>query len=338
MLKRILVTGGAGFIGSNFVRYLLRGYNGVQVVNLDALTYAGNRDNLSDLLAHPGHQFVPGDVADRALVAALLKEQAIEAVVHFAAESHVDRSITGPEVFVRTNVGGTLALLEEARAHGVGRFLHISTDEVYGSLGPTGRFTEATPLEPSNPYSASKAGADLLALAYHRTFGLPVIVARPSNNFGPYQFPEKLVPLMIVNALTEKPLPVYGDGQQVRDWLYVEDHCRALDLLLHGGRAGEVYNIGGGHECRNLELVERVTELIDQHLGLTGARSTSRLITFVADRPGHDRRYASDSGKLERELGWQRAVSFDEGLRRTVGWYVTQERWWRRILSGEYRS
>jgi dTDP-glucose 4,6-dehydratase len=338
MFKRILVTGGAGFIGSNFVRYLLSSREGVQVVNLDALTYAGNRENLSEFDSHPGYHFVRGDICDRKLVESLLEEHAIEAIVDFAAESHVDRSIAGPEVFVRTNVGGTLVLLEAARAHGVARFLQISTDEVYGSLGPEGFFTEQTPLDPNNPYSASKAGADLLALSYHRTFGLPVVITRTSNNYGPYQFPEKLIPLAITNALVGKPLPVYGDGQNVRDWIYVEDNCRALDLVLSEGRTGEIYNIGGGNEWKNIELVEKLTELIDERLGLAAERSTRRLITFVTDRPGHDRRYATNSSKIERELNWRRAVSFEEGLRRTVDWYITHERWWRRIQSGEYRQ
>jgi len=338
VFNRILVTGGAGFIGSNFVRYLLGSRKGVTVVNLDALTYAGNKENLSEFASHPNYHFVHGDIRDRELVAGLLKEHAIEAIVNFAAESHVDRSIEGPEVFVRTNVGGTLTLLEAARAHGIERFLQISTDEVYGSLGPEGFFTEETPLRPNNPYSASKAGADLLALSYLRTFGLPVLITRTSNNYGPYQFPEKLIPLMITNALVGKPLPVYGDGQNVRDWIYVEDNCRALDLALNEGRIGEVYNIGGGNEWKNIELVEQLTGLIDEHLGLSGERSTRRLITSVADRLGHDRRYATDSSKIELELGWQRAVSFEEGLRRTVEWYIKNERWWRRIQSGEYRS
>jgi dTDP-glucose 4,6-dehydratase len=338
MLTRLLVTGGAGFIGSNFVRHLLSGREGMHVVNLDALTYAGNRDNLAEFISHPNHHFVHGDISDRALLESLLKDYAIEAIVNFAAQSHVDRSLEDAEVFIRTNVGGTAALLEAARACGITQFLQISTDEVYGSLPAEGFFTETTPLHPNNPYSASKAGADLLVLAYHRTFGLPVVIARPSNNFGPYQFPEKLVPLMIVNALNNQPLPIYGDGQQVRDWLYVEDNCRALELILRNGRAGEVYNIGGGNEWKNIELVEKLTDLLDQHLGLTGERSTRRLITFVTDRLGHDRRYATDSSKIERELGWQRAVSFEEGLRRTVAWYVTRERWWRRIQSGEYRN
>ncbi len=338
MLNRLLITGGAGFIGSNFVRYLLSNYRGVLVVNLDALTYAGNRDNLSDLETHPGYRFVHGDIRDRELVAKLLQEYAIEAIAHFAAESHVDRSIAGPEAFVETNVKGTLSLLEAARAHSVKRFLQVSTDETYGSLGPEGFFTEETPLHPNNPYSASKAGADLLALSYHQTFGLPVLITRTSNNYGPYQFPEKLIPLMITNAISGKPLPVYGDGQNVRDWIYVEDNCRALDLVLRQGRVGEVYNIGGGNEWKNIELVEKLTGLLDQYLGLTGERSTQRLITFVTDRPGHDRRYATDSSKIERELAWQPKVYFEEGLRRTVEWYINNERWWRRILSGEYRE
>ncbi|HZS07241.1 MAG TPA: dTDP-glucose 4,6-dehydratase [Blastocatellia bacterium] len=337
MYHRILVTGGAGFIGSNYVRFLLKGRKGVFVVNLDALTYAGNRDNVREFESRADYRFVHGDITDRELVSSLLREHDIEAVVNFAAESHVDRSIAGAEAFVRTNVGGTLAMLDAARAHGVKKFLQIGTDEVYGSLGPEGFFTEETPYHPNNPYSASKAGADLLALSYQRTFGLPVVITRTSNNYGPHQFPEKLIPLMITSALTGKPLPVYGDGQNVRDWIYVEDNCRALDLVLAGGRVGEVYNIGGGNEKKNIEIVNLLCESIDARLGLSGEKSTKKLITWVEDRLGHDRRYATDSAKIERELGWRNEISFEEGMRRTVDWYVSNEDWWKRIQTGEYR-
>lgn len=322
----ILVTGGAGFIGSNHVRYLLDNSED-RVVNLDLLTYAGNLENLAGCEDHPRYRFVRGDVRDRALLRGLLAGESIEAVVHFAAESHVDRSVEGPEVFVTTNVLGTEILLEESRAAGVGRFVMVSTDEVYGSLGSDGLFTEQTPLAPNSPYAASKAAADLLCRAFHHTYGFPVVVTRCSNNYGPYQFPEKLIPLMIANALEGKALPVYGDGLQVRDWLFVEDHCRAVDLAMRRGRAGAVYNIGGGNEMRNLDLVK----LLLDRLGLG-----HDLITFVTDRPGHDRRYAIDASRITAELGWSPTVDFTTGMARTVDWYLANRPWWEKIRSGRY--
>ncbi len=328
-MKSILVTGGAGFIGSNFVRYVLERHSGVQVVNYDVLTYAGNLENLADVAGNPRYRFVKGDISDRGSVERVIKDYSCDTVVHFAAESHVDRSILGAGVFVRTNVLGTQVLLDVARECGVERFLHVSTDEVYGSLGPTGKFTEQTPLHPNSPYSASKAGSDFLALAAHHTFGLPVIVTRCSNNYGPYQFPEKLIPLMIANALDGRPLPVYGDGLNVRDWLYVGDHCRAIDAVLAGGRTGEVYNIGGNNEWKNIDIVRLV-------LGILGKPES--LITFVKDRPGHDRRYAIDAARITGELGWKPAHTFEEGIRETVQWYVSHETWWRRVLNGSYQD
>ncbi|MBK8165873.1 MAG: dTDP-glucose 4,6-dehydratase [bacterium] len=322
----ILVTGGAGFIGSNHVRFLLANAED-RVVNLDLLTYAGNLENLAGCEDHPRYRFVRGDVRDRALVRGLLADEGIDAVVHFAAESHVDRSVEGPEIFVTTNVLGTEILLEESRAAGVQRFVMVSTDEVYGSLGSEGLFTERTPLAPNSPYAASKAAADLLCRAFHHTFGFPVVVTRCSNNYGPYQFPEKLIPLMIANALEGKALPVYGDGLQVRDWLFVEDHCRAVDLALRHGRPGAVYNIGGGNEMRNLDLVK----LLLDRLGLG-----HDLITFVADRPGHDRRYAIDASCIAAELGWAPTVDFATGMARTVDWYLANRPWWEKIRSGRY--
>ncbi len=325
----ILVTGGAGFIGSNYVRLLLD-EGSDRVVNLDALTYAGNLENLAGCEDHPRYRFVKGDIRDAGLVGQVLADEAIEAIVHFAAESHVDRSIDAPQEFLDTNTRGTLVLLQAALAHGIGRFLQVSTDEVYGSLqAEDAAFHEATPLAPNSPYAASKAAADCLCRAYHHTFGLPVLVTRCSNNYGPYQFPEKLIPLMLANALDERPLPVYGDGQNVRDWLYVEDHCRAIDLVLRRGRPGEVYNIGGRNEWKNLDLVRLLLSLVD--------RSES-LINFVPDRPGHDRRYAMDARKIERELGWVPAHDFPAGLRLTVDWYLTHRDWWEKIRSGDYRS
>jgi dTDP-glucose 4,6-dehydratase len=325
----LLLTGGSGFIGSNLVRWLLEHRPGWRVVNLDKLTYAGNPENLADLADHPRYRFVRGDIGDGALVRRLLEEEKVESVMHLAAESHVDRSILTPAVFIETNVGGTQVLLEAAREAKVGRFLHCSTDEVYGSLGETGLFTEESPLQPSSPYSASKAGSDLLALAYAHTFGLPVVVTRCSNNFGPYQFPEKLIPLMIANALRDQPLPVYGDGKNVRDWIHVSDHCAGLVAALERGRAGQVYNLGGSSERRNLEVVHAVLDLLGK------PRS---LLRFVTDRPGHDRRYAIDAGKARRELGWEPSRRFEEGLASTVGWYVENRGWWERVMSGEYRS
>jgi dTDP-glucose 4,6-dehydratase len=325
----VLVTGGCGFIGSNFVRHLRQARPDWTIVNLDKLTYAGNLENLSDLAGDPRHVFVHGDVGDRPLLDRLCATHQLDAICHLAAESHVDRSITGPEIFVRTNVLGTQVLLEAAVAHKLKRFLMVSTDEVYGSLGPEGAFTETSPLKPSSPYSASKASADLLALAYQHTFGLEVVVTRCSNNYGPYQFPEKLIPLMVVNALKGKPLPVYGDGGNVRDWLHVEDHCQALLLALEQGKSGQVYNIGGGAERRNIDLVKQILRLLDR---------PESLIQFVQDRPGHDRRYAIDPSRIRRELGWTPAHSFEQGLAETVRWYVDHPTWWERVLSGAYRS
>ncbi|MGE5553685.1 MAG: dTDP-glucose 4,6-dehydratase [Betaproteobacteria bacterium] len=324
--RRILVTGGAGFIGSNFIRYWLERHEG-EVVNLDLLTYAGNLENLAGVERNPRYRFVRGDIADRELVDELL--DGVEAVVNFAAESHVDRSIHDAGAFIRTNVAGTQVLLEAARHRGIRRFMQISTDEVYGSLGPTGAFTEETPLAPNSPYSASKAAADLLVRAYHQTYGLDTVITRCSNNYGPYQFPEKLIPLMVTNALEGKELPVYGDGLNVRDWIHVRDHCRAIDLVLHQGRAGGVYNVGAGEERTNLELVRALLRLLDK---------PESLIRFVADRPGHDRRYAIDSTKIRRELGWRPEIPFAEGLRETVEWYGANRLWWEKIKSGEYRE
>ncbi|RLA85290.1 MAG: dTDP-glucose 4,6-dehydratase [Deltaproteobacteria bacterium] len=324
--KTLLVTGGCGFIGSNFIRYILRKYPHYRVINLDKLTYAGNPENLSDLQDDPRYTFLKGDIAEREHVREAM--EGVDWVINFAAESHVDRSIEDPSVFLRTNVMGTYVLLEEAKERGVALFMQISTDEVYGSLGPTGYFTETTPLHPNSPYAASKASADLLVRAYYRTYGLPTIITRCSNNYGPYQFPEKLIPLMISNALEGKELPLYGDGMNVRDWIYVEDHCRALDLILHQGRAGEVYNIGGGCERTNLEVVRTILDLLGK---------PHSLIRFVKDRPGHDRRYAMDFSKLREELGWSPQVSFEEGIRLTIDWYLSHEDWWRKVKSGEYR-
>jgi dTDP-glucose 4,6-dehydratase len=325
----LLLTGGCGFIGSNLVRLLLAERPGWRVVNLDKLTYAGNPENLADLEGHPRYRFVRGDVADGPLVARILEEQGIDAVMHLAAESHVDRSIVEPAVFIQTNVRGTQVLLEAARQRSVARFVHVSTDEVYGSAGPEEAFTEESPLAPSSPYAASKAGSDLLALAYARTFGLPVVVTRCSNNYGPYQFPEKLIPLMIANALRDLPLPVYGDGMNVRDWIHVEDHCRGLLAALEKGRAGEVYNFGAASEQRNIDVVRRVLDLLGKPQGL---------IQHVKDRLGHDRRYAIDAAKARRELGWAPGRAFPEALAGTVAWYLDHRTWWERILSGEYRS
>jgi dTDP-glucose 4,6-dehydratase len=323
----VLVTGGAGFIGSNLVRLLLAERPGWRVVNLDKLTYAGNPENLADLEGNPRYRFVRGDVCNGELVADVFKTERVDAVLHLAAESHVDRSILSPSVFIETNVRGTQVLLEAARELGVKRFVHVSTDEVYGSLGPTGLFTEETPLAPSSPYSASKASSDLLALAYAHTFRLPVVVTRCSNNYGPYQFPEKLIPLMIANALRDLPLPVYGDGMNVRDWIHVEDHCRGLLAALERGEPGQVYNLGGSSERPNLEIVRQV---------LAALGKPESLITYVKDRPGHDRRYAIDWRKAGARLGWAPRRRFEDALGETVRWYVEHRAWWERVLSGEY--
>ncbi|RKG67430.1 dTDP-glucose 4,6-dehydratase [Corallococcus sp. CA054B] len=325
----VLVTGGCGFIGSNLVKYLRRERPDWKIVNLDKLTYAGNLETLADLEGDPRHVFVRGDIANRELVEHLIVQHGIDAVMHLAAESHVDRSILGPEVFIHTNVLGTQQLLEACRARGVKRFLMVSTDEVYGSLGPTGAFTETSPLQPSSPYSASKTSSDLVALAYHHTFKMDVVVTRCSNNYGRYQFPEKLIPLMVVNALHDKPLPVYGDGANVRDWLHVEDHCQGLLVALEKGRAGEVYNIGGGSERRNIEIVKGILGLL---------KKPESLIQYVADRPGHDRRYAIDPTKIRTELGYQPKHTFEQGLAETVTWYVENRAWWERVTSGAYRQ
>ncbi|MGA2618566.1 MAG: dTDP-glucose 4,6-dehydratase [Thermoguttaceae bacterium] len=344
-MPTLLVTGGAGFIGSCFVRECIARRT-ARIVNLDALTYAGNLDSLQAVLGDPDHVFRQGDITDLGLVEQVFAEHRPEAVVHFAAESHVDRSIDAPAQFVLTNVLGTFHLLDAARRYWSGlpeprrsafRFLHVSTDEVYGSLGPTGRFSESSPYDPSSPYSASKAAADHFARAYHRTYGLPVLVSNCSNNYGPYQFPEKLLPLMILNALEGRPLPVYGDGGNVRDWLFVEDHCRALLCLLAKGRPGETYNIGGQCEQTNLEIVRRVCRLVDElRPGLPHAPCT-KLITFVTDRPGHDRRYAIDAEKIRATLGWRPEHDLESGLRRTVGWYLDNPRWVERVQSGKYQ-
>jgi dTDP-glucose 4,6-dehydratase len=325
----VLVTGAAGFIGSNLVRWLHVERPSWRIVNLDKLTYAGNAENLAGVEPGPSYSFVRGDVANAELVAHLLRSEQIEAVLHLAAESHVDRSILAPAIFVETNVLGTQVLLDAARAAGVKRFVQVSTDEVYGSLGSAGLFTEETPLAPSSPYSSSKAAGDLLALAYAHTFGMDVVVTRCSNNYGPYQFPEKLIPLMIANALGDKPLPVYGDGKNVRDWIHVADHCEGIVTALERGKAGQVYNFGGSSERSNIQVVEAV---------LDSLKKPRSLIRFVKDRPGHDRRYAIDASKARRELGWAPRHGFEDGLVQTIAWYQENRGWWERILSGEYRS
>ncbi|MDE3165962.1 MAG: dTDP-glucose 4,6-dehydratase [Acidobacteriota bacterium] len=325
---KLLITGGAGFIGSAFVRMVI-GETGFRAVNLDKLTYAGNLENLAAVEGNERYRFVHGDIGDAALVDELIAGERPDAIVHFAAESHVDRSILSPEPVVRTNVNGTFTLLDAARRHAVPRFLHVSTDEVYGSLEAPAEADEAYPLNPSSPYSASKAGSDLLARSYFVTFKLPVVITRASNNYGPYQFPEKLIPLMITNALENQPLPVYGDGQQVRDWLYVDDHCRGILAALKKGREGEIYNIGGNRSLPNLDVVRQV-------LAATGRGEN--LITYVKDRPGHDRRYALLSEKLMRETGWSPVMDFEAGLARTVEWYRANTGWVSRVRSGEYRA
>jgi dTDP-glucose 4,6-dehydratase len=325
--ETILVTGGCGFIGSNFVHYMRTTYPQYFVVNFDKLTYCGNMENVCSLEDDPNYAFVRGDIADRMVVDEILRRFDPNAIVNFAAESHVDRSIEAPEVFLQTNVLGTQVLLDGALQHAVEVFVQVSTDEVYGSLEDQGRFRETDKIEPNSPYAASKAAADLLVRAYVKTYGLSAIITRCSNNYGAYQFPEKLIPLMISNALEDRKLPIYGDGRNVRDWIYVEDHCRAIDTILHRGRSGEVYNIGGDSERTNLEVVETILD----HLG-----KPLSLIEFVKDRPGHDRRYAMDFAKLQRDLGWSPRVSFEEGMSKTIDWYVTNEQWWRRIKTGEY--
>jgi dTDP-glucose 4,6-dehydratase len=339
-----LVTGGAGFIGGNFVLGAVA--SGVRVVNLDALTYAGNRDTLASLEGDPDHVFVHGDIGDGALVARLLAEHRPDAVVNFAAESHVDRSIDGPAAFVHTNVVGTLALLESVRDYWKSleggaregfRFLHVSTDEVYGSLGDSGKFTEDTAYAPNSPYSASKAASDHLVRAFHHTYGLPVLTTNCSNNYGPYQFPEKLIPLVVARALAGEPLPVYGDGRNVRDWLYVGDHCAAIRAVLERGRVGETYNVGGDAEMQNIDVVNTICALLDMRRPRADGQPRTGQITYVADRPGHDRRYAIDASKLKSELGWQPAHSFEQGIADTVDWYLDHQDWVQRVLDGSYR-
>ncbi len=325
---KLLITGGAGFIGSNFILFMMQQHPNYQIINMDALTYAGNLENLKSVQDHPNYSFVQADIADKPAVDAIF-QQGIDVVVNFAAESHVDRSILEPEIFVNTNVMGTQVLLDAAKKYGVTKFVQVSTDEVYGSLGETGLFSETTPLAPNSPYSASKAGGDLLVRAYHETFGLPVNITRCSNNYGPYQFPEKLIPLIISRALHDESLPVYGDGLNIRDWLYVEDHCSAIDLVIHQGKIGEVYNIGGNNERTNLHIVQTIL----RELG-----KPESLITYVTDRPGHDRRYGIDPTKIMNELGWKPKHNFETGIKETIQWYLSNKEWWTRIQSGAYRD
>jgi len=340
------VTGGAGFIGCNFILNLLPAEN-VAVVNYDKLTYAGNLESLSSISAHPGYFFEQGDICDQSRVTELLSSLQPDYIINFAAESHVDRSIDGPAPFIQTNINGTFELLEAARKYWgtlsgekkkAFRFLHVSTDEVFGSLGEEGYFTEETPYAPNSPYAASKASSDHLVRSYNRTFGFPVLTTNCSNNYGPYQFPEKLVPLIIHNSLAGKPLPIYGDGKQVRDWLYVEDHCRAIDAVLEQGSVGEVYTIGGNNEKTNLEMVHTLCELLDEMAPQSSGKPYKSLITFVNDRPGHDRRYAIDSGKIQRQLGWAPEETFESGLRKTIRWYLDNQTWVDRVMSGAYRG
>lgn len=328
-MKHILITGGAGFIGSNFVHYVLREHSDVSLINVDALTYCGNLENLKAAEKNARYRFIKADIADSEALEPIFQGTAFDAVVNFAAETHVDRSILGPQVFLRTNVVGTQVLLDLALKYKVRRFVQISTDEVYGSLPESGIFRETTPLAPNSPYSASKAAADLLVRAYVHTYGLDAVITRCSNNYGPYQFPEKLIPLMITNALEDKPLPIYGDGMNVRDWIHVEDHCRAVWMVLDKGKAGEVYNVGGSNEWHNLALVKELLRILNK---------PESLITFVKDRPGHDRRYAIDAARLKEELGWKPTYDFSSGLAETVTWYVDNETWWRRVKSGQYQQ
>ncbi|MDJ0898246.1 MAG: dTDP-glucose 4,6-dehydratase [Xenococcus sp. MO_188.B8] len=345
-VRNILITGGAGFIGSNFVRHWCQTYQSSRVIVLDALTYAGNRANITDLEVTGKIKFVQGDICDRKLVDELLLVENIDTVAHFAAESHVDRSILGPGAFVQTNVVGTFTLLEAFRQRWLKQekpqdylFLHVSTDEVYGSLElDDPAFSETTPYSPNSPYSASKAGSDHLARAYYHTYGMPTIITNCSNNYGPYHFPEKLIPLMCINILLGKSLPVYGDGQNIRDWLYVEDHCRALATVLHNGKPGETYNIGGNNEVKNIDLVRLVCQLMDELAIDIPVKPSSQLITFVQDRLGHDRRYAINANKIKNELGWVPQVTVEEGLRKTVQWYLENQDWWQPLLSSEYQS
>jgi len=325
-LSKILVTGGCGFIGSNFIRYALKNSD-YEIVNLDKLTYAGNLKNLVDIQNNSRYKFYKGDICNYELVSFIVEKENVDSIINFAAESHVDRSILSSQEFIRTNVTGTNVLLEVTRLYQLKKFLQISTDEVYGSLGPEGKFTEETPLSPNSPYSASKASADLLVKAFHHTYGVPALITRCSNNYGPYQFPEKLIPLMIINALNNKPLPVYGDGMNVRDWIYVEDHCEAILKVFEKGRIGEVYNIGAENEKPNIEIVKLI---------LKELRKDESLITYVKDRPGHDRRYAIDATKIKTELGWKPSHTFETAIKETINWYIQNQSWWKEIISGDY--
>jgi dTDP-glucose 4,6-dehydratase len=342
-MQSILITGGAGFIGSNFIHHLHAHVQDVNIVNLDALTYAGNLENLRTLETSDRYHFVHGSINDSDLLTDLFQRFAFHVVFHFAAESHVDRSILGPAAFIETNVNGTFQLLETARQQWLGgtqksgRFIHISTDEVYGSLGDAGYFREDTAYAPNSPYAASKAASDHLVRAYHHTFGLDTVTTNCSNNYGPFQFPEKLIPLMIQNAVNGKELPIYGDGRNIRDWLFVEDHCRALQLAWQAGRSGETYNIGGNNERTNIDIVETICDLIDTHLGRSGEQSTRKQIRFVKDRPGHDRRYAIDATKIRTELGWEAHTDLASGLEKTIDWYLKNSDWVKRIIDGEYQ-
>jgi dTDP-glucose 4,6-dehydratase len=347
MNKTVLVTGGCGFIGANFVRLLLETRQDWRVINLDKLTYAGNLHNLEDVSEHPNYRFVRGDICDQTLLESLFSEEQIDTVVHFAAESHVDRSITGPAEFIRTNITGTFTLLEAAKKQWLDngqkneqcRFLHVSTDEVYGSLGATGFFTEQTSYDPRSPYSASKASSDHLVRAYFHTYGLPVLMTNCSNNYGPYQFPEKLIPLMLNNGMQGKELPVYGDGGNVRDWLYVQDHCEAIVRVVEQGRLGEAYNIGGHNEKNNLQVVELLCDMLDEKLGmLPSGKTRQSLITFVKDRLGHDRRYAIDADKIDQELGWTPKYTFEQGIEKTVSWYLDNQAWMESVMDGSYQE
>lgn len=326
---KLLITGGAGFIGSNFVRYMINKYPSYQIVNLDALTYAGNLETLKDLEMNKNYKFVKGDITDRTLINKLFENEKFDYVVNFAAESHVDRSITEPNIFVATNIQGTQVLLDASKDNNIKKYLQVSTDEVYGTLGEEGYFSETTSLAPNSPYSASKAGADMLVRSYNETFGLPINITRCSNNYGPYHFPEKLIPLMVINAMKEKNLPVYGDGLNIRDWLHVEDHCQAIDLVLHKGRNGEVYNVGGNNERTNIEIVKTILNYLNK---------SESLIRFVTDRPGHDRRYAIDATKLREELGWEPKYTFETGIKETIKWYQDNQQWWENIISGNYQE
>ena len=339
-MKNILITGGAGFIGSHVIRRFVTNYPDYNIINLDSLTYAGNLENLRDIEVSNNYEFVKCDITDREAIDALFTSRKIHSVIHLAAESHVDRSITNPIDFVMTNVVGTVVLLNAFKAHGnvtEGRFYHVSTDEVYGTLGDDGKFTEETPYDPNSPYSASKASSDHFVRAYHETFKLPMVISNCSNNYGSHQFPEKLIPLMIHNIKNNKPLPVYGKGENIRDWLWVNDHAKAIDVIFHSGKNGETYNIGGNNEWKNIDLVHKLCEIMDQKLGRETGHS-AELITYVTDRAGHDFRYAIDASKLENELGWKPSVAFDQGFEKTIDWYLENEAWLENVTSGNYQA